>query len=182
MIAINDGVVSVYTVPTDGPESDGTLEWTSATIVIVEVAAGGRTGLGYTYGHRAAAALITGMLPLIRGSDAMAVSRNWIAMTRAIRNQGRPGLASMAIAAVDAALCDASNMPVSTHTAPALHIHPCCAIERIRHLEYFYDHVRIERAFFDGIPMPVGSMLRPDLSRPGFGLEFKRSDAVAYAA
>jgi L-alanine-DL-glutamate epimerase-like enolase superfamily enzyme len=361
VITISDGAVSVYTVPTDGPESDGTLEWTSTTIVIVDVTAAGTSGLGYTYGHRAIATLITDtLLPLVKGSDAMAVAGNWIAMTRAIRNQGRPGLASMAIAAVDAALwdlkakllgvplvtllgacrdavpiygsggftsysidrlqrqladwvgegiarvkmkvgrhsdrddervrkareaigsgaelfvdangaysaaqalqhagefasagvtwfeepvssddldglrlvrakapagmdvaageygydlyyfrrmleagcvdvlqvdatrtagitgllqaaalCDAFNMPLSTHTAPALHVHPCCAIGRMRHLEYFSDHVRIERAFFDGVPTPVNGTLRPDLSRPGLGLEFKRSDARTYAA
>ena len=42
--------VSAYTVPTDAPEADGTLRWDSTTIVLVEVAAGGERGLGYTYG------------------------------------------------------------------------------------------------------------------------------------
>jgi hypothetical protein len=37
--------VSAYKVPTDSPESDGTYEWDSTTIVLVEAAAGGRTGL-----------------------------------------------------------------------------------------------------------------------------------------
>ena len=36
--------VSAYTIPTDFPEADGTFEWDSTTIVIVEVHAGGRTG------------------------------------------------------------------------------------------------------------------------------------------
>ena len=36
--------VSAYTIPTDAPESDGTLEWDSTTIVVVEVAAGGDDG------------------------------------------------------------------------------------------------------------------------------------------
>jgi hypothetical protein len=40
------GVASVCTVPTDGLESDGALEWTSTTIVVVEVQAGGASGLG----------------------------------------------------------------------------------------------------------------------------------------
>ena len=31
---------------------------------------------------------------------------------------------------------------------------------------------------FDGAPTPVGGALRPDLSRPGLGLEFKRQDAA----
>ncbi len=35
-------------VPTDGPEADGTLAWDSTVIVLVNVEAGGMTGLGYT--------------------------------------------------------------------------------------------------------------------------------------
>ena len=361
MTAITDATVSVYTVPTDAPESDGTLDWTSTTIVIVEVRAGDACGLGYTYGHKAVATLVSEMLfPVVRGRDAMNVGGSWVAMTRAIRNQGRPGIVSMAIAAVDAALwdlkarlldiplvtllgsahdavpvygsggftsysidrlqrqladwvergisrvkmkvgrrpeddnervrmareaigpaaalfvdangaysrkqalmhaeafadagvawfeepvssddleglrrvcdrapagmdiaageygydlyyfrrmldagavdvlqadatrcggitgllqvgalCDAYNMPLSAHTASALHVHPCCAIARVRHVEHFYDHERIERMLFDGVPEPVNGLLRPDLSRPGFGFEFKRADASRYAA
>lgn len=355
MTAIAQATVSAYTIPTDGPESDGTLEWTSTTIVIVEVQADGVSGLGYTYGHKAVATLVSEMLlPVVRGRDAMDVGGSWVAMTRAIRNQGRPGIASMAIAAVDAALwdlkarmlkiplvtllgcvqdavpvygsggftsysidrlqrqlagwvecgisrvkmkvgrapedddervrkareaigpaaalfvdangaysrkqalmhaeafasaavtwfeepvssddleglrlvcdrapagmdiaageygydlyyfrrmldagavdvlqadatrcagitgflqvgalCDAYNVPLSAHTASALHVHPCCAIARVRHVEHFYDHERIERLLFDGAPQPVNGMLRPDLSRPGFGFELKRAD------
>ena len=35
--------VSAYEVPTDEPESDGTLEWDSTTLVVVEAHAGGST-------------------------------------------------------------------------------------------------------------------------------------------
>ena len=361
MTPIARAAVSVYTIPTDGLESDGTLEWTATTIVIVEVAAGGTTGLGYTYAHKATAALIADLLlPIIRGRDTMDINGAWIAMARAIRNQGRPGIASMAIAAVDAALwdlkarllnvplvtllgrardavpvygsggftsypverlqrqladwvargisrvkmkvgrspddddarvrlareaigpgvelfvdangaysrkeavahaeafatagvtwfeepvssddleglrllrdraphgmeiaageygydlyyfrrmldagavdvlqadatrcagitgflqagalCDAHNMPLSSHTASALHVHPCCALGRVRHLEHFFDHERIERMLFDGVVEPVDGMLRPDPTRPGLGLELKRADASRYAA
>ena len=35
-------VVSCYTVPTETPESDGTLSWTETTLVLVEAKAGGR--------------------------------------------------------------------------------------------------------------------------------------------
>ncbi len=48
-----------------------------------------------------------------------------------------------------------------------------CAIPAFRNLEYFHDHVRIERMFFDGFPQLVNGELRPDLSRPGIGLELK---------
>src|SRR5689334_12304746 len=99
--------VQAYTIPTDLPESDGTLEWDKTTIVIVEVAAGGKTGLGYTYADVSAAKLIESLLAgVVRGRDAMDVSGSWMAMLRAIRNLGRPGIASMAISAVDIALWD----------------------------------------------------------------------------
>ena len=80
------------------------------------------------------------------------------------------------------ALCEAYNLPISGHTAPALHTHVGCAIPAFRNLEYFHDHVRIERMFFDGFPELVSGELRPDLSRPGLGLELKRADAERYAA
>jgi L-alanine-DL-glutamate epimerase-like enolase superfamily enzyme len=80
------------------------------------------------------------------------------------------------------ALCDAYNMPLSSHTASALHVHPCCAVGRVRHLEHFHDHERIERMLFDGVPALEGGMMRPDVSRPGLGLELKRADASRYAA
>src|SRR5581483_12264595 len=49
---------AAFVIPTDGPESDGTIEWASTTIVVVKAEAGGLTGLGYTYGHDSAATLI----------------------------------------------------------------------------------------------------------------------------
>lgn len=358
--AVEDLDVSAYTVPTDGPESDGTLQWDSTTMIVVEASAGGERGLGYTYSGVAAAKLIESKLAgVVRGRDALAVPGAWEAMVEAIRNLGRPGVASSAIAAVDAALwdlkarllglplvsllgavrdavpiygsggftsysterlrdqlsgwveegiprvkmkigrdpgedlgrvlaareaigpstqlfvdangaydrkgalaqaeafarvgvswfeepvssddleglrllrdrapagmeiaageygydlpyfrrmleagavdvlqadatrcagitgflrvgtlCQARSLPLSAHTAPALHAHPCCALAPVRHLEYFHDHARVERMLFDGVLDPAGGALRPDLSRPGLGLELKRSDAARYA-
>lgn len=351
--------VSAYRVPTECPESDGTLEWTATTMVLVEVQAGGHRGLGYTYGHQACATLIRELfVELLVGHCALAPRAAWLKMVDAIRNQGRPGLSSMAIAAVDialwdlkahllelplatllgqvqpaaplygsggftsysaeqlqeqligwvdggisrvkmkigrepgrdieririarqsigqgpelyvdangaydrkqalamaegfreydvswyeepvssddlaglhllrdrvpagieisageygydlvyfrrmleagavdvlqaditrcggvtgfcdvAALCDAFQIPLSTHCAPALHVHPACSVARLRHLEYFHDHARIESMFFDGVIEPEGGALRPDLSRPGLGLAFRRPDAEHY--
>jgi len=353
--------VSTYTVPTDLPESDGTFEWDSTTLVLVHAAAAGKIGLGYTYGDPAIASLIHGHLAkLLSGTDAMTPTSAYSLMWRAIRNLGRPGICSMAISAVDCALwdlkakllelplvtllgqvrtavpiygsggftsysdrqlaeqlsgwidediprvkmkigrdvekdvhrvsvardaigpsaqlfvdangaysrkqalsqaeifaeydvrwfeepvssddleglrllrdrapagmdiaageygydifyfrrmlsagavdvqqaditrcggvtaflqvgalCEAHNLPLSGHTAPALHTHIGCAIPAFRNLEYFHDHVRIERRFFDGFPRLVDGELRPDLSRPGLGLELKRADAERYAA
>jgi L-alanine-DL-glutamate epimerase-like enolase superfamily enzyme len=351
--------VSAYRVPTDRPESDGTLEWDSTTIVVVEVHAGAARGLGYTYGDTAAAELIRGRLAgVVHGRDALAVGAAWAAMIREVRNAGRPGIASMAISAVDAALwdlkarllelplatlldaggdgvpvygsggftsysiaqlreqlsgwvaqgiprvkmkvgreperdvervraareaigdraelfvdangaydrkralrfaeefvesgvswfeepvssddleglrllrdrapagmaitageygydlayfrrmldagavdvlqpdatrcggitgflragalCEAYGIDVSAHTAPMLHLAPTGAVSRLRHLEYFHDHVRIESLLFDGAVAPREGRLYPDLTRPGLGLELKHADAERY--
>ena len=357
-----DGLrVSVFTVPTDQPESDGTLEWDHTTLVLVEASGGGKRGIGYTYADTATAQLIRDTLAkVVNGADAMSPAAAYMAMWRRIRNLGRPGICSMAISAVDcalwdlkarllgvplttllgqvreavpvygsggfcsysekrlaaqlggwvqegisrvkmkigrdaskdvervriardavgpqaelfvdangaytrkqalmqaerfelfdvrwfeepvssddldglrllrdrapsgmdlaageygydifyfrrmldagavdvlqadvtrcggitgflqvAALCQAHNVPLSAHTAPTLHTHACCAAPNLRHLEYFHDHVRIEHMFFDGLPQLVSGQLRPDLSRPGMGLELKRADAERYAA
>ena len=79
------------------------------------------------------------------------------------------------------ALCEARSLPLSAHCAPSLHAHPCCALPSVRHLEFFHDHDRIEHMLFDGALSPVDGALRPDLSRPGMGLEFKRQDAARFA-
>jgi L-alanine-DL-glutamate epimerase-like enolase superfamily enzyme len=81
-----------------------------------------------------------------------------------------------------AALCQAHHVPLSGHTAPALHMHVGCAVTPLRHLEYFHDHVRIEQMFFDGVSVPINGELRPDLSLPGMGMEFKQPDAQRFAA
>ena len=106
-VAIEKLEVSAYTIPTDFPEADGTLAWHKTTLVLVEVWAGGKCGLGYTYADTATAKLIHDLLAeVVVGRDAMAVTGCWSAMTHAIRNLGRPGIVSMAISAVDNALWD----------------------------------------------------------------------------
>ncbi len=360
VVAIERLDVSAYTVPTDSPESDGTIKWDKTTLVLVEATAGGKRGLGYTYADLATARVIKELLAdIVVGRDAMSVPGTWLAMVEAIRNLGRPGICSMAIAAIDIALWDlkarllelplvtllgavrdgapvygsggftsysrqqlqrqlgdwaadgiprvkmkigrhpnddfsrvadareaigpdvelfvdangaysrkqalamaegfaklgvtwfeepvssddlaglhlirdrapvgmdiaageygydlwyfrhmleaeavdvlqadasrcagitgfmrvgalveARSMQLSAHCGPSLHVHPCCAINSFRHLEYFHDHVRIEHMFFDGVLTPVKGVLCPDLTRPGLGLEFKRTDAAQYA-
>jgi L-alanine-DL-glutamate epimerase-like enolase superfamily enzyme len=99
--------VSAYEVPTDEPESDGTLEWESTTIVVVQAHAGGRTGLGYTYGDRSVATFIQSKLvDVVEGRDPLHVAGAWTAMQCAIRNAGREGVGAMAVSAVDIALHD----------------------------------------------------------------------------
>ncbi len=360
-IPVTKLAVSCYKVPTDAPEGDGTFDWDSTTLVLVEAAAGGRTGIGYSYTDASAAGLIAGTLAQqIEGRHALDVPGAHLAMLRAVRNLGRPGLAATAIAAVDNALWDlkcrllevslldllgavrdraavygsggfttysdaqlraqfggwaqdgfkavkmklgrapgqeaelrrvqvarqcigadvelyvdangaydrkealamaerfaeldvrwfeepvssddleglrllrdrgpagmriaageygydlfyfrrmleagavdvlqadatrclgltgflragalaeAFGVPFSFHCAPALHAAAACALPNFVVGEYFHDHARIENLFFDGTLQPSKGYVTPDRARPGFGLEFKRTDAEKY--
>ena len=349
-----------YRIPTEQPESDGTLEWDSTTLVVVHAQAAGARGMGFTYADVTAARLIEERLARrLQGLDAFATAACWDEMVRTVRNLGAPGLCSMAISAVDAALwdlkarlldvplvsllgqarrrvpvygsggftsysvaqlekqlgdwvaaglrcvkmkigrdpsqdvprvkavrdrlgagpqifvdangaysrklalqqaeslaelgvtwyeepvssddltglallrnrvpagielsageygydsvyfrrmcaagavdvlqadatrckgitgfmraasvADAFLLPLSSHCAPSLHLHACCAAPRVRHMEYFHDHVRIEHMLFDGAIAPVGGEIEPDLGRPGLGLELKDADARRFA-
>jgi L-alanine-DL-glutamate epimerase-like enolase superfamily enzyme len=81
-----------------------------------------------------------------------------------------------------AALAEAFFVPLSSHCGPAMHLPFACHAAGFTELEWFHDHARIEGLLFDGAPVPRGGMLSPDLSRPGFGLELKRRDAMRFAA
>jgi L-alanine-DL-glutamate epimerase-like enolase superfamily enzyme len=106
-VTVDEVRARTYTIPTDLPESDGTYEWDSTTIVVVEADGGGQMGIGYSYTDRSAASLIHGRLAnVVEGCDAMAVKESWVAMVASIRNLGRPGIASTAISAIDLALWD----------------------------------------------------------------------------
>ncbi|MFA5679388.1 MAG: enolase C-terminal domain-like protein [Pseudomonas sp.] len=78
------------------------------------------------------------------------------------------------------ALCDAFHTDLSAHCAPALHRHVACAVPRLRHIEWFHDHVRLESALFDGAPQLSQGVIQPELDRPGHGLIFKHADAARY--
>jgi L-alanine-DL-glutamate epimerase-like enolase superfamily enzyme len=96
-----------YTIPTDQPEADGTLEWHSTTMVTAEVSAGGSTGIGWTYASRASKLIIEDILSeVVVGADLSDVAATHERMVRACRNLGRPGVVSCAISAVDIALWD----------------------------------------------------------------------------
>ena len=115
-----EGVTAaVYEVPTDRPEADGTLAWSSTTLVVARVNGGGRTGLGYTYGSGACKPLIEGELAAaVTGHDVFGSGAALASMVAAVRNLGRPGIASYAISAVETALWDLKGillgLPVSS--------------------------------------------------------------------
>jgi hypothetical protein len=78
-------------------------------------------------------------------------------------------------------VANAYGLDVSAHCAPSISAHAFCAVERRRHLEWFHDHVRVERMLFDGVLEPVGGVLRPDRTRVGNGLTLKREEVERWA-
>ena len=120
-IHISDLSAAAYKVPTDFPESDGTLEWNSTTLILVEIKAAGKSGLGYTYANESICHFIIQILkPLLTGKNAMDITRIFGDMCMAIRNEGQAGMAYMAISAVDNALWDLK--------AKILELPLCCLI------------------------------------------------------
>lgn len=104
---INSVTAAACTVPTDAPEGDGTLTWSSTTLVLVEVRAGDAVGLGWTYAPAAAVSIVEELLaPSLVDTDALTPAAAQGRMSRAVRNAGRPGLVMMALSAVDIALWD----------------------------------------------------------------------------
>ncbi|MCF6525624.1 enolase C-terminal domain-like protein [Streptomyces sp. JJ36] len=79
-----------------------------------------------------------------------------------------------------AGLAASHRIDLSAHCAPAASAHAFCAVKRLRHLEYFHDHVRLEGLLFDGTVRPAGGVLRPDPDRPGLGLSVRWADAEPY--
>src|SRR5690242_10489107 len=97
---------SVYRIPTDRPEADGTMRWDSTTVLVVEaVADSGQRGLGFSYCAAAAASVVHDQLaPVVVGCSSEDVGGAWTRMVAAVRNIGRQGVAATAISAVDIAL------------------------------------------------------------------------------
>ncbi|SEK44991.1 enolase C-terminal domain-like protein [Streptacidiphilus jiangxiensis] len=112
MTSATDPVVEALTVqvldfPTDAPEADGTATWSSTTMVLVQARSGTASGLGWTYGAAGAASVVHDLLAdSVVGRSAWDVPGANEAMTRALRNAGRPGIGGFALSAVDIALWD----------------------------------------------------------------------------
>jgi L-alanine-DL-glutamate epimerase-like enolase superfamily enzyme len=82
-----------------------------------------------------------------------------------------------------AALAQARGLQISGHCAPHAHAHAAAAVPNLRHLEWFHDHVRIERILFDGTLTPDGGALTPGAdATPGLGLTLATQRAEPYRA
>jgi L-alanine-DL-glutamate epimerase-like enolase superfamily enzyme len=69
------------------------------------------------------------------------------------------------------AIARSFGLPLSSHTAPALHAQLAAATaEPFRHLEFFKDHARLESMLFTGAPTPRAGSVVPPAERPGLGL------------
>jgi L-alanine-DL-glutamate epimerase-like enolase superfamily enzyme len=104
---VREITTAVYVIPTDTPEADGTLTWDKTTMVLASARAGTARGVGWSYAAAAAQSVIADLLAdVVIGRSALDVPGSAEAMTRAVRNVGRPGIAATAISAVDIALWD----------------------------------------------------------------------------
>lgn len=99
--------VAAYTIPTDAPEGDGTLQWDSTTLIVCEIHAASQTGFGYSYGHEATALVADKLADkrLLHRSP-LDIPALHASMLQQVRNDGSRGIASMAISALDVALWD----------------------------------------------------------------------------
>jgi hypothetical protein len=57
-----------------------------------------------------------------------------------------------------------------------------CGISRLRHIEWFHDHARIEQMLFDGAPVVRDGNIAPDLTRFGHALSLKAEDTAPFHA
>jgi L-alanine-DL-glutamate epimerase-like enolase superfamily enzyme len=112
---ISEFKVSRFQIPTVTSEADGTLDWDSTTLILIELRAGETWGLGYTYGHRSITELATDLLKqCVRGKNAFDIPKIWGDLGVQIRNNGEVGLTAMAISAIDIALWDLKAKSLKT--------------------------------------------------------------------
>lgn len=172
-ITIESVEASAYRVPTDAPEADGTLAWDATALIVVHVRAGDAIGMGYTYSHPAAVAVIHDALSgIVRGSDPFAARATWGALRARVRNMGNRGIAAAAVSAVDVALWDLGARLVGLPLAVML------GEQRASVPVYgsggftSYDTNRLEAQFtqwaaqgFMGVKMKIGSGPAEDIAR-----------------
>ncbi|MGA9718650.1 MAG: mandelate racemase, partial [Acidobacteriaceae bacterium] len=87
--SITGGAISLYTIPTEAPEADGTISWDSTSMVLVQLECGATQSLGYTYADAGTAAVADLLLKkIVLGSDPLCHAATWQQMLRQVRNLG----------------------------------------------------------------------------------------------
>ncbi|MEU9151916.1 enolase C-terminal domain-like protein [Streptomyces sp. NPDC048417] len=77
-----------------------------------------------------------------------------------------------------AALALSHGLEISGHCAPYAHAQAAASVPNLRHLEWFHDHVRIERLLFDGGPVQhAGALSVAGDEVPGLGLSLNAERA-----
>ena len=98
---------AAYCIPTQQPESDGTLVWNTTTIIVVHIGSGETCGIGYTYGDESLVSLLMRKCkPILTGKNTDSIHSLLNSLHTTMRNLGSSGMTAMAIAAVDNALWD----------------------------------------------------------------------------
>jgi hypothetical protein len=157
------------------------VQWSSTTLVTVELTAGGVTSLGYSYADETAAPLCERLLRSIVIGDVLDEARELIdsqaidVLRTDVTHRG--GITNFLKIGHFAEIC---HIPFSARTSPSIHTSLCCALPSAINIEYFADHARVESMLFDGVRKPVKSDLKPDFSRPGLGIELKRGEAEKF--
>ncbi len=104
---LSGGTAAAYTIPTDAPEGDGTFQWNSTTLIVVELTCGNTTGVGYTYSHSVTAPLARDLIDkAVKGADPFQTNAIFTKLRDEQRNYGREGIAATALSAIDVALWD----------------------------------------------------------------------------
>jgi L-alanine-DL-glutamate epimerase-like enolase superfamily enzyme len=95
-IIIKEVKVAAYTIPTDSPESDGTIKWDSTTLILVQISAGNHKGIGYSYANESSGYFIERNLKqLVEGKDAMQIPSIVESMVHSVRNNGNSSVIAM---------------------------------------------------------------------------------------
>lgn len=106
-IKIESGLARSFKIPTDAPEADGTFAWSSTTIIVVTLEAGGMSGLGYSYTDTSAAALANTLIKdVVTGMHAFDTPGIYACLFARLRNLGPEGIGATALSAIDMAAWD----------------------------------------------------------------------------
>jgi L-alanine-DL-glutamate epimerase-like enolase superfamily enzyme len=99
--------IAAFRIPTEQPESDGTLAWNSTTLVTLKLWCGSVMGLGYTYADETIVQLFNSKCKyFLLNKDPELHSSILNSIDTNMRNLGNTGITSMCVALVDNCIWD----------------------------------------------------------------------------